>query len=64
MRLLRRLRNGEVEFVTILEFDTVESVRAFAGEDHEAAYVPPKARALLERFDERAAHYELRHNLP
>jgi hypothetical protein len=56
--LLRRELDGEVEFATILLFDSLEQVRAFAGEDYEAAYVPPKARAVLARFDERSAHYE------
>jgi heme-degrading monooxygenase HmoA len=56
--LLRRELAGEVEFATILLFDSLEQVRAFAGEDYEAAYVPPKARAVLARFDERSAHYE------
>ena len=56
--LLRRDLDGEVEFATIMLFDSLEQVRAFAGEDYEAAYVPPPARAVLVRFDERSAHYE------
>jgi antibiotic biosynthesis monooxygenase (ABM) superfamily enzyme len=56
--LLRRTLGDEVEFATILSFDTMESVRAFAGEDYEAAYVPPPAREVLDRFDERSAHFE------
>ncbi len=49
-----------VEFVTIMRFDSLDSVRAFAGPDFEVAVVPPEARALLSRWDERSAHYELR----
>lgn len=57
--LLRRtLESGEIEFATIMQFDSLAAVRAFAGEDYEAAYVPPQARAVLERFDERSAHYD------
>ena len=56
--LLRRHLDDEVEFATILLFDTLEQVRAFAGEDYEAAYVPPQARAVLARFDQRSAHYD------
>jgi antibiotic biosynthesis monooxygenase (ABM) superfamily enzyme len=55
--------NGEVEFATIMRFDSWEAVRRFAGEDHERAYVPPKARELLERFDELSRHYEVRERL-
>jgi heme-degrading monooxygenase HmoA len=57
--LLRRDLEGEVEFATILLFDSLEQVRAFAGEDYETAYVPPRAQAVLARFDERSAHYDL-----
>lgn len=57
--LLRRVRSDEVEFVTVMWFESLAAVRAFAGTDHEAAVVPPAARALLERFDARSAHYEV-----
>jgi len=63
IQLLRRELADEVEFVTIMWFDDIESVRAFAGEDYEAAVVPAHARALLLRFDERSQHYEIRESL-
>jgi hypothetical protein len=59
IQLLRRDLATEVEFVTVMWFDSLAAVRAFAGEDHEAAVVPPAARALLSRFDERSAHYSV-----
>jgi heme-degrading monooxygenase HmoA len=59
IQLLRRDGSGEIEFVTIMEFDTLDAVRAFAGEDYEAAVVPPEARALLSRFDARSQHYSV-----
>ena len=58
--LLRREDGGTVEFVTIMWFDSLAGVRAFAGEEYERAVVPPAARALLLRFDARSAHYEVR----
>ena len=60
IELLRRPVGGEVEFVTIMRFDAGDAVRAFAGADYEAAVVPPAARAVLARFDERSQHYEIR----
>ena len=60
IELLRRADGDAVEFVTLMWFDSIDDVRAFAGEDHEMAVVPPKARALLQRFDARSAHYEVR----
>jgi heme-degrading monooxygenase HmoA len=58
--LLRRDVGDEVEFVTLTLFDSMDAVRAFAGEDFEKAVVPPKARRLLARFDATSVHYETR----
>lgn len=60
IQVFRRELGNEVEFVTVMWFDTIEAVRAFAGEDYEAAYVPDQARAILSRFDARSQHYEVR----
>jgi antibiotic biosynthesis monooxygenase (ABM) superfamily enzyme len=60
IQLLRRDLGEEVEFITIMSFDGIEAVRTFAGQDYEVAVVPPKARAVLKRFDERSQHYEVR----
>ena len=60
IQLLRRDLEGEVEFVTIMWFESLAAVRAFAGKDYEVAVVPPKARAVLSRFDARSQHYEVR----
>ena len=58
--LLRRARADEVEFVTIMWFESLDAVRQFAGADYEVAVVPPAARAVLSHFDARSAHYEVR----
>jgi heme-degrading monooxygenase HmoA len=57
--LLRREADGKSEFVTVTLWESLDAVRAFAGADHEAAVVPPEARALLDRFDKRSVHYEI-----
>ena len=56
----RPMDKNEVEFITIMLFDSLDIVKQFAGEDYERAYVPPKARELLVRFDERSQHYEIK----
>jgi hypothetical protein len=56
--LLRREAGAEVEFVTITLFESMDAVRAFAGADYEVAVVPPEARALLARFEQRSQHFE------
>ena len=59
--LLRRPLEREVEFVTIMWFDSLDAVRRFMGDDFEVAHVPPQARAVLARFDQRSQHYEALH---
>ena len=61
IELLRRSDGASVEFITMMWFDSLDAVRDFAGQDYETAVVLPAARALLERFDARSAHYEVRH---
>jgi antibiotic biosynthesis monooxygenase (ABM) superfamily enzyme len=63
IQLLRRDAGDEVEFVTIMQFEDLEAVREFAGEDYEVAVVPPRARAVLAHFDERSQHYDVRSEL-
>ena len=56
----RRPLGDEVEFQTVMWFESLDAVRAFAGAEYEQAVVPPAARALLARFDARSAHYKVR----
>ncbi|HQM64930.1 MAG TPA: antibiotic biosynthesis monooxygenase [Acidobacteriota bacterium] len=60
IQLLRRRAGDEVEFVTIMRFESLDAVRVFAGDDYEACVVPPSARKVLKRFDQRSQHYEIR----
>ena len=57
--LMRRQVGEEVEFVTLMWFDSIAAVKAFVGDDHEVAHVPDAARAVLSRFDQRVAHFEV-----
>lgn len=57
--LLRREHPSEIEFVTIMTFDSIDDVIAFQGEDYARCYVPDAARAVLNRWDDRSAHYEV-----
>ena len=60
IQLFRRSLGDEVEFITVMWFDTMEAVRTFAGQDYEVSVVPQQARALLSRFDQRSQHYEVK----
>ncbi len=59
IELFRRYLENEVEFITMMRFTSLDAVKEFVGEDYEKCYVPPSARKVLSRFDERSLHYEL-----
>ena len=59
IELFRRDRGGEVEFITIMTFDSLQNVIDFQGEDYERCYVPDAAKLVLKRWDQVSAHYEL-----
>ncbi|MGH6796888.1 MAG: antibiotic biosynthesis monooxygenase [Roseiarcus sp.] len=60
LELFRRPIDAEVEFMTLMRFASWDAVKVFAGPNWEVSVVPPAARAVLARFDEKATHYEQR----
>jgi len=58
IEVLRRELGDEVEFVTIMTFDSLQNVIDFQGEDYTRCYVPAAARLVLKRWDQRSVHYE------
>jgi heme-degrading monooxygenase HmoA len=57
--LLRRHHPDEVEFLVLTLWDSMEAVRAFAGDQPEVAVVEAEARAALVRYDALVSHYEV-----
>lgn len=57
--LMKRDLGDEVEFQTLMWFDSLDAIKAFMGEDYAVSHVPAEAKAVLKRFDERAAHFEV-----
>jgi heme-degrading monooxygenase HmoA len=57
--LLRRAFDEEVEFVTIIFWESYDALRAITGENYETAVVPQERRKYLKRFDDKAQHYEV-----
>lgn len=57
--LLRRELGPEVEFITILLFDSIDSIRAVAGPDYETAVIPEERRKYLSRYEPKSTHYEV-----
>jgi len=57
--LLRRDLGHEIEFITILLFDSLDSIKEITGPDYETAVIPPERKQHLSRFDAKAAHYDV-----
>lgn len=58
IELLRRDLDDEVEFITIMTFESLQSVIDFQGEDYARCYVPDNAQKILKRWDQISSHYE------
>jgi heme-degrading monooxygenase HmoA len=56
-KVLTRAGQGETELLVATTWDSIESVKAFAGADYERAVVEPDVRGLLHRFDDRVSHF-------
>jgi antibiotic biosynthesis monooxygenase (ABM) superfamily enzyme len=54
-----RNNGDEVEFVTLLRFESMDAVKEFAGADEARPVIYPKAEPLLIRMDERSQHYRV-----
>ena len=57
--LMKRDLGNEVEFLTCMWFDSIDSIKAFTGEDYAVSHVPAATQAVLSRFDAWAAHFEV-----
>ena len=57
--LLRRKAGDEIEFVTIMLWDSIDAIRAVAGQDYETAVVPEERREYLARYEPKSTHYEV-----
>ena len=57
-KLFVREDGDEMEFVTLLRFDSMDAVKEFAGEDAAKPVIYPKAEVLIVRM-EKARHYRV-----
>ncbi len=60
IELLRRDLGDEIEFITIMTFDSIRNVIDFQGKDYRRSYVPDAARKVLKRWDRESEHYQVR----
>jgi hypothetical protein len=57
--LMKRDLGSEIEFQTLMWFDSLDAIKQFTGDDYAVSHVPAEARAVLNSFDDRAAQYEV-----
>jgi heme-degrading monooxygenase HmoA len=57
--VLRRIEGEQAHFLTLTFWDSVESIKKFAGEDYEKARYYPEDKDYLLEFEEKVAHYEV-----
>jgi heme-degrading monooxygenase HmoA len=60
IQLLKRKLGNETEFITIMWFDSLDSVKEFAGKEYETAVVPETAQRILSRYDKTSQHFEVK----
>jgi hypothetical protein len=58
--VLRRNDGNEIEFVTLVWFESLATVQAFAGANYEAPVITEKAARLLSHYEPRCEHFEVR----
>ena len=59
IEVLRTDHQDEVEFVTMMTYDSLESVVGLQGADYKKCYVPEIAQSVLKRWDAEATHLEI-----
>jgi heme-degrading monooxygenase HmoA len=57
--LLRRPGSDAIEYRVITLWDSMDAIRAFAGDEPGRAVVEPEARAALASFDREVRHYDV-----
>jgi heme-degrading monooxygenase HmoA len=57
--LLRREVGNEIEFVTIMLWDSIDAIRAVTGADYQTAVIPEERRKYLSHYDVTSTHYEI-----
>jgi heme-degrading monooxygenase HmoA len=57
--VLRRISDAEAEFITLSHWDSLDAIRAFAGDDYERAVYYPEDQDYLLDFAPNVEHYEI-----
>ena len=58
IKVWRRKDEDCCHFYTVTEWENIEAVKAFAGEDYEKAVYYPEDKGVLLEFEEKVMHFE------
>lgn len=59
IHFLCRIEGEQAHFLTLTFWDSIESIKKFAGEEYEKARYYPEDKDFLLEFEEKVAHYEV-----
>ncbi len=57
--ILRRLKDGEAEFLFLSLWESLEAIKRFAGDDYEKARYYPADKNFLLEMEPTVSHYEI-----
>ena len=60
--VLRRIEGERAHFLTLTFWDSVDSIKKFAGEDYEKARYYTEDKDFLLEFEEKVTHYDVMFN--
>jgi heme-degrading monooxygenase HmoA len=58
VRVWRRTEKDCAHFYTVTEWDSIDSIKKFAGNEYEKAVYYPEDHGILLEFEEHVLHYE------
>lgn len=58
--VLRRTLENEIEFMTIMIWESIDVLKAVAGPNYEASIIPEDRLRYLSRHDSHSVHFEIR----
>jgi heme-degrading monooxygenase HmoA len=56
--LKRPVKEG-MEFLIVTEWESVDAIKIFAGEDYEKSVVDPYAKAMMVTYEKKVRHYTI-----
>jgi hypothetical protein len=56
--VMRRAHPDSVEFATLTNWESIDAIKVFAGDDYETPVIEPEAARLLWHYQDHVAHFQ------